>query len=100
MTAEDSILSGVPDPEELGVEPSLRPQKLDEYIGQTKVLENLRVFIRAARERRGAPGHFLPFRSPGPGKKTPAPPLGGGEGGAPPPPPPPRAGGGGGPAAP
>ncbi|HEX3555746.1 MAG: Holliday junction branch migration DNA helicase RuvB [Acidobacteria bacterium] len=70
MTAEDSILSGVPDPEDLGVEPSLRPQKLDEYIGQTKVLENLRVFIRAARERRESLDHVLLFGPPGLGKTT------------------------------
>ena len=70
MTAEDSILSGVPDPEELGVEQSLRPQKLDEYIGQTKVLENLRVFIRAARERRESLDHVLLFGPPGLGKTT------------------------------
>jgi Holliday junction DNA helicase RuvB len=70
MTAEDSILSGVPNPEELGVELSLRPQKLDEYIGQTKVLENLRVFIRAARERRESLDHVLLFGPPGLGKTT------------------------------
>jgi Holliday junction DNA helicase RuvB len=70
MTAEDSILSGVPDPEDLGVEPSLRPQKLDEYIGQTKILENLRVFIRAARERRESLDHVLLFGPPGLGKTT------------------------------
>ncbi len=70
MTAEDSILSGIPDPEELGVELSLRPQKLDEYIGQTKVLENLRVFIRAARERRESLDHVLLFGPPGLGKTT------------------------------
>src|SRR3954454_15924665 len=70
MTAEDSILSGVPDPEELGVELSLRPQKLDEYIGQTKALENLRVFIRAAREKRESLDHVLLFCPPGLGKTT------------------------------
>ncbi|MEA2599742.1 MAG: holliday junction helicase RuvB [Acidobacteriota bacterium] len=70
MTAEDSILSGVPDPEDLGVEPSLRPQKLDEYIGQTKILDNLRVFIRAARERRESLDHVLLFGPPGLGKTT------------------------------
>jgi holliday junction DNA helicase RuvB len=70
MTAEDHILSGVPDPEDLGVEPSLRPQKLDEYIGQTKILENLRVFIRAARERRESLDHVLLFGPPGLGKTT------------------------------
>ena len=70
MTAEDSILSGVPDPEDLGVEPSLRPQKLEEYIGQTKIQENLRVFIRAARERRESLDHVLLFGPPGLGKTT------------------------------
>ncbi|HEY4565175.1 MAG TPA: AAA family ATPase, partial [Thermoanaerobaculia bacterium] len=67
---EDRILSGVPDPEDLGVELSLRPQRLDEYIGQKKVLDNLRVFIRAARERREALDHVLLFGPPGLGKTT------------------------------
>src|SRR5713226_4012216 len=70
MTAEDRILSGVPDPEDLGVELTLRPQKLDEYIGQTKVLDNLRVFIRAARERQESLDHVLLFGPPGLGKTT------------------------------
>ncbi|HEX4964276.1 MAG TPA: Holliday junction branch migration DNA helicase RuvB [Thermoanaerobaculia bacterium] len=70
MTAEDRILSGVPDPEDLGVELSLRPHRLDEYIGQTKVLDNLKVFIRAARERRESLDHVLLFGPPGLGKTT------------------------------
>jgi Holliday junction DNA helicase RuvB len=68
--ADDRILSGVPDPEDLGVEPSLRPQRLDEYIGQRKVIDNLRVFIRAARERRESLDHVLLFGPPGLGKTT------------------------------
>ncbi|HEY0510398.1 MAG TPA: Holliday junction branch migration DNA helicase RuvB [Thermoanaerobaculia bacterium] len=70
MSAEDRILSGVPDPEDLGVEPSLRPQRLEEYIGQRKVIDNLRVFIRAARERRESLDHVLLFGPPGLGKTT------------------------------
>jgi Holliday junction DNA helicase RuvB len=70
MLAEDRLLSGVPNPEDLGVEPSLRPQRLDEYIGQGKVLDNLRVFIRAARERRETLDHVLLFGPPGLGKTT------------------------------
>ena len=36
MSADERILSGEPDSEDLGVEESLRPRRLDEYIGQTK----------------------------------------------------------------
>jgi Holliday junction DNA helicase RuvB len=70
MRDEERILSGVPDSEDLGVEQSLRPQRLDEYIGQKKVLDNLRVFIRAARERREPLDHALLFGPPGLGKTT------------------------------
>lgn len=70
MFAEDRILSPVPDPEDLGVEPSLRPQRIDEYIGQKKIIDNLRVFIRAARERRESLDHVLLFGPPGLGKTT------------------------------
>src|SRR5689334_12401891 len=70
QSAEDRLLSGVPDPEDLGFEPSLRPQRLDEYIGQTKILENLRIFIRAALERRESLDHVLLFGPPGLGKTT------------------------------
>jgi holliday junction DNA helicase RuvB len=67
---EDRLLSGVPDPEDLGVEATLRPQRLDEYVGQRKVIDNLRVFIRAARERRESLDHVLLFGPPGLGKTT------------------------------
>jgi len=70
MFAEDRILSPAPDPEDLGVEPTLRPQRIDEYIGQKKIIDNLRVFIRAARERRESLDHVLLFGPPGLGKTT------------------------------
>jgi Holliday junction DNA helicase RuvB len=70
MLSDERILSGAPDPEDLGVEPTLRPQRLDEYIGQKKILDNLRVFIRAARERRESLDHVLLFGPPGLGKTT------------------------------
>jgi holliday junction DNA helicase RuvB len=70
MLSDERILSGAPDSEDLGIEPSLRPQRLDEYIGQTKILDNLRVFIRAARERRETLDHVLLFGPPGLGKTT------------------------------
>jgi Holliday junction DNA helicase RuvB len=70
VTTEDRLLSGVPAPDDLGVEASLRPRRLDEYIGQGKILDNLRVFIRAARERRESLDHVLLFGPPGLGKTT------------------------------
>ncbi|HYN22979.1 MAG TPA: Holliday junction branch migration DNA helicase RuvB [Thermoanaerobaculia bacterium] len=68
--SEERILSGVPDPEDLGVEPSLRPSRLEEYVGQRRIIDNLKVFIRAARERRESLDHVLLFGPPGLGKTT------------------------------
>jgi holliday junction DNA helicase RuvB len=70
MQADERILSGAPDAEDLGVDPSLRPQRLEEYIGQRKIIDNLKVFIRAARERRESLDHVLLFGPPGLGKTT------------------------------
>jgi len=70
MLSEDRLLSGVPDPEDLGVEASLRPRQLDEYVGQRKIVDNLRVFIRAARGRGESLDHVLLFGPPGLGKTT------------------------------
>jgi Holliday junction DNA helicase RuvB len=70
MQTDERILSGIPDPEDLGVEPSLRPRQIDEYIGQRKIIDNLKVFIRAARERRESLDHVLLFGPPGLGKTT------------------------------
>ncbi len=70
MTDDRSLLSGSPDPEDLTIEQSLRPRTLEEYIGQTRVVDKLRVFIQAARERREALDHVLLFGPPGLGKTT------------------------------
>jgi Holliday junction DNA helicase RuvB len=51
-------------------EPTLRPQTLDDFIGQQGVRENLRVFVSAARGRREALDHVLLFGPPGLGKTT------------------------------
>jgi Holliday junction DNA helicase RuvB len=51
-------------------EPSLRPRSLDEYIGQTKITGNLKIFLRAARARRESLDHVLFFGPPGLGKTT------------------------------
>src|ERR687891_2438493 len=49
---------------------SLRPQRLDEFIGQRQLCRNLRVFIDAARQRREALDHVLLAGPPGLGKTT------------------------------
>ncbi len=70
VTIERQILSGVPTEDDLGFEVSLRPKTLDEYIGQEKVVEKMRLFIRAASERGEALDHVLLFGPPGLGKTT------------------------------
>jgi Holliday junction DNA helicase RuvB len=52
------------------VEPSLRPQRLAEFIGQAQLRANLGVFIEAARQRREALDHVLLAGPPGLGKTT------------------------------
>ena len=59
-----------PVPTTCGVEASLRPHLLAEYVGQEKIVDNLQVFIQAARERREALDHVLLFGPPGLGKTT------------------------------
>jgi Holliday junction DNA helicase RuvB len=51
-------------------ETSLRPRKFSEYIGQTKVKENLNIFIEAAKRRKEALDHVLLYGPPGLGKTT------------------------------
>ncbi|HEX8287971.1 MAG TPA: Holliday junction branch migration DNA helicase RuvB [Pyrinomonadaceae bacterium] len=56
--------------EEKQFELSLRPTRLGEYIGQKKVKDNLRVFMKAALKRREALDHILLYGPPGTGKTT------------------------------
>ncbi|MGB5294492.1 MAG: Holliday junction branch migration DNA helicase RuvB [Thermoanaerobaculia bacterium] len=70
MPSERNILSGAPEPEELGVEQSLRPERLSDYVGQERIVSKLRVFMQAALERREALDHVLLFGPPGLGKTT------------------------------
>jgi len=56
--------------EEKQIELSLRPTKLAEYIGQKKVKDNLRIYMKAALKRREALDHVLLFGPPGVGKTT------------------------------
>ena len=56
--------------EDVKIEGSLRPKCLEDYIGQTKVKENLKVYIEAAKQRNDALDHVLFYGPPGLGKTT------------------------------
>ncbi len=57
-------------PEEKLIEKALRPKKLNEFSGQSKVVDNLKVFIQAAKQRGEALDHVLLHGPPGLGKTT------------------------------
>ena len=56
--------------EDVKIESSLRPQHLEDYIGQEKAKETLKIYIKAARERQEALDHVLFYGPPGLGKTT------------------------------
>lgn len=56
--------------EDKHIEPNLRPQMLNEYIGQQKIKENLKVYIDAAKARGESLDHVLFYGPPGLGKTT------------------------------
>lgn len=70
MDFEDRITASNLNEEEEGIELSLRPKKLTEYIGQKSVTENLKVFIEAAQMRKEPLDHVLFYGPPGLGKTT------------------------------
>lgn len=67
---DDRIISANLMMDEQAVELSLRPRYLGEYIGQTQVKENLKVYIEAAKMRSEALDHVLLYGPPGLGKTT------------------------------
>lgn len=67
---DERILSSMSFIEENNSEYSLRPQTLNEYIGQKKVVDKLKVFIKAAQERNESLDHVLLYGPPGLGKTT------------------------------
>ncbi len=56
--------------EDSEIEYGLRPRNLDEYVGQDKAKENLKIYIEAAKERHEALDHVLLYGPPGLGKTT------------------------------
>lgn len=68
---EDSLIRPeLQDEQEERIENSLRPKTLEEYIGQTKVKENMKVYIEAAKKRGEPLDHVLLYGPPGLGKTT------------------------------
>ncbi len=67
---DDRIITPLSINEDESTEYSLRPQKLKEYIGQTKVKNKLDIFIKAAAKRQEALDHVLLYGPPGLGKTT------------------------------
>ena len=67
---ENRIVNSSYMPAEDEYDTSLRPHRLDEYIGQEKVKENLKVYIEAAKMRKDTLDHVLLYGPPGLGKTT------------------------------
>lgn len=69
-TSKKRIINTELEKEEIALENNLRPQLLDDYIGQTKAKENLKIFINAAKRRGESLDHTLLYGPPGLGKTT------------------------------
>jgi Holliday junction DNA helicase RuvB len=67
---EDRLVSATAVDDDARFEAGLRPRRLDEYIGQDRVRENLHVSVSAARQRGDALDHVLLYGPPGLGKTT------------------------------
>ena len=67
---EERLVSPQRQTDESAAEPSLRPRRLDEYIGQERLKESLRIFLQAAQGRGEALDHVLLYGPPGLGKTT------------------------------
>ena len=64
------LVSPEPEPEDFDSEASLRPKTLEEYIGQDKAKENLKIYLQAAKMRGEPLDHLLLYGPPGLGKTT------------------------------
>ena len=70
MDDESLLVPNLQNSEEEVSEFSLRPKTLNEYIGQTKVKENMKIYIEAAKKRGEPLDHVLLYGPPGLGKTT------------------------------
>ncbi len=67
---DDRVISPEDSIEDFALDASLRPQTMDEYIGQPAMREKLGIFLEAAKQRKDALDHTLIFGPPGLGKTT------------------------------
>lgn len=67
---EKRVISTQVQEEDIKIEKNLRPQTVEEYIGQKKAKENLKVYIEAAKKRGESLDHVLFYGPPGLGKTT------------------------------
>ena len=70
MEEERIMTPGLENGEEERLEKSLRPSNLEEYIGQDKVKENMKIYIESAKKRGEPLDHCLFYGPPGLGKTT------------------------------
>ncbi len=68
--SEERVITPEEKEEDQGFDLTLRPQSLDEFIGQGQIKANLKIFIEAARQRGEALEHVLFYGAPGLGKTT------------------------------
>ncbi len=66
----DRIISAKPQAEDSVIEATLRPSRIEEFVGQDKVKENLRIAVLAAKQRGETLDHTLFYGPPGLGKTT------------------------------
>jgi Holliday junction DNA helicase RuvB len=66
----EELLSPTADPAEAAEETTLRPKRLDEFVGQPRLREHLEIMLSAARQRKQAVDHVLFAGPPGLGKTT------------------------------
>lgn len=67
---ENRIITTDVTEEDFSLEGNLRPQSLDEYIGQQKTKDTLKIYIEAAKQRHDSLDHVLFYGPPGLGKTT------------------------------
>ena len=70
MNESSRVITSASTREDEAIEASIRPRKLDEYLGQAPVREQMQIYIEAAKQRGEALDHVLIFGPPGLGKTT------------------------------